>query len=57
MGAEEVVVASGRGSEGPTGGGRGDLAVGQGLWNAASFTAAAAAAAAAAVLASRQNQR
>lgn len=56
MGAEEVVVASGRGSEGPAGGSRGDLAVGQGLWNAASFTAAAAAAAAA-VLASRQNQR
>ena len=29
MGAEEVVVASARGSEGPAGGGRGDLGVGQ----------------------------
>lgn len=53
MGAEEVVVASARGSEGPAGGGRGDLGVGQGLWNAAPFTAAATAAAA--VSASRQD--
>lgn len=55
MGAEEVVVASARGSECPAGGGRGDLGVGQGLWNAAPFTAAATAAAA--VSASRQDQR
>lgn len=50
-----MVVASARGSEGPAGGGRGDLGVGQGLWNAAPFTAAATAAAA--VSASRQDQR